>query len=53
MPLINNYTHYTNRGIVYIYTKQVPTYITTSKTSKRKISPPTNQNVEEINIARK
>lgn len=34
MPLINNYTHYTNRGIVYIYTKQVPTYITTSKTNR-------------------
>ena len=34
MPLINNYTHYTNRGIVYIYTKQVPTYITTSQINR-------------------
>ena len=36
MPLINNYTHYTNRGIVYIYTKQVPTYITTSQNKQKK-----------------
>ena len=41
-------------AMVYTYTKQVPTYITTSQNKQeRKYSSLTNQNVEEINITRK